>query len=73
MGVVGAFTVEHQLVLRVADIDPLVIASAVVSPRSRAVRRLATLRGDGLAVGDVADVRALAALRAGSDLLGVVC
>lgn len=71
MGLLRASTVEHQLVLRIAHIDPLVVPGARVGAGSSAVRRRAALLGgDGLAVGDVADVGALAAVGAGSDLLG---
>lgn len=69
MGLLRASTIEHQMALRIADIDPLVIASARVCPGSRAVRRLTPLLGDGLAVRNVSDVGALAAVWAGSDLL----
>lgn len=68
VGLLRAGTVEHQLVLGIADIDPLVITSAGVSAGGGAVRRRASLLGDGLAVRNVSDVGALAAIRAGPDL-----
>lgn len=69
VGLLWASTVENHLVLGVADVDALVVIGARVSARSRAVGRGAgALRlGDGLAVRDVSDVGALAAVRAGAD------
>lgn len=72
MGLVRASTIKQQLVLCVADIDPLVISCAGVGSGSGAVRRLPSLRGDGLAVRNVSDIRAFAVVRAGSDLLDSV-
>lgn len=69
MGLFRAGTVEHKLVLCIADIDPLVVPSAGVSARGRAGRRQGSLLSDSLAVGDVSDVGAPAAVGAGSDLL----
>lgn len=75
MGLVGASTVEDQLVLGVADPDLRVVVGARVGAGGRAVgwaARALLLGGDGLAVGDVSDVGALAAVGAGSDGLEVV-
>ena len=74
VGLVRASTVEDQLVLGVADVDGAVAIRAGVSARGGAVGRAArALRlGNGLAVGDVSDVGALAAIRAGSDGLKMV-
>lgn len=68
VGLLGASTVEDQLVLGVADVD-VRGGAASVGARSSAVGRAArALRlGNGLAVGDASDVGALAAVRAGSD------
>lgn len=67
MGLVRASTVEHQLVLSIADVDALEVGSASVSARSGAVGSAALRLGNGLAVGNVSNVGALAAVRAGSD------
>lgn len=74
VGLLGAGTVEDQLVLGVADVDVRVVVTARVSAGGRAVGRAArALRlGDVLAVGDGSDVGALAAVGAGSDGLRVV-
>lgn len=68
VGLLGASTVEDQLVLGVADVDVRGGAAGVGAGGvavSRAARALHL--GSGLAVGDASDVGALAAVRAGSD------